>query len=126
MSDTLKLTLPKQLAVLGIAAMACWVVLWHLVLSPPDYFPPGIAAGMALLPILPALLLSVFRRPSAVFWGGVAALVYFCHAIAELWASPDIWPLPTVELLLSLWIIFTGNWEGLQAKLFKRNSAVKG
>ncbi len=126
MPEISKLSLPKKLAVLGIVAMACWVVLWQLLLSPPDFLPLGIAASLALLPILPSLLLSVFRRPSAVFWGGVAALLYFCHAVAELWTSPEIWPLPAIELFLSLWIIFTGNWEGLQAKLLKRNSAVKG
>ena len=125
-SETSKLSLPKKLAVLGIMAMACWVLLWQLLLSPPAFFPRGVAAALALFPIVPSLLLSVFRRPSAVFWGGVAALVYFCHAIAELWTSPEIWPLPAVELFLSLWIVFTGNWEGLQAKLFKRNPAAKG
>jgi hypothetical protein len=29
--------------------------------------------------------------------------------------------MPLVELLLSLWIIFAGNWDGLKAKLFKRS-----
>jgi hypothetical protein len=27
-----------------------------------------------------------------------------------------------VELLLALWIIFTGNWDGLRAKLLKRGT----
>lgn len=54
------------------------------------------------------------------FLGGVAALLYFCHAITELWTVPDTWPMSLVELLLALWIIFTGNWDGLRVKLLKR------
>ena len=113
-------SLGKRYAVLGIFAMLVWMTAWLSWLSPSEIFPKSVATGLAIAPILPAALLALFRRPSAVFWGGVAALIYFCHSIAELWTVPEIWPMPLVELLLALWIIFAGNWDGLKAKLFKR------
>jgi uncharacterized membrane protein len=116
-------SLSRRFAVLGIVALAIWMTAWMSWLSPSVIFPKSVATGLALAPILPALLLIVFRRPSAVYWGGVAALLYFCHAISEWWTTPEIWPLPVIELLLALWIIFCGNWDGLRAKLFKRKKA---
>lgn len=113
-------SLAKRYAVLGIFALLLWMSAWLSWLAPSELLPKSIAVGLAVAPILPAALLALFRRPSAVFWGGVAALLYFCHAITELWTVPDTWPMPLVELLLSLWIIFTGNWDALKAKLIKR------
>lgn len=113
-------SLSKRYALLGIFAMLIWMTAWLSWLSPSDILPKTVSTSLAIAPILPATLLALFRRPSAVFWGGVAALIYFCHAIAELWTLPEIWPMPLVELLLALWIIFAGNWDGLKAKLFKR------
>ena len=113
-------SLAKRYAVLGIFALLLWMSAWLSWLAPSELLPKSIAVGLAVAPILPAALLALFRRPSAVFWAGVAALLYFCHAITELWTTPDIWPMPLVELLLALWIIFTGNWDGLKAKLRKR------
>ena len=120
MNASLRSSLSKRQAVLGIFAMLVWQVLWHAWLAPPVSMPVTIAVLLAITPIMPAAVLALFRRPSAVFWGGVASLLYFSHAIAEWHAMPDIWPLALVELWLSLWIIFTGNWNGLKAKLFKR------
>jgi uncharacterized membrane protein len=117
------LSLSKRFAVLGIYALLVWMIAWMTWLSPSDIFPKSVAASMAILPILPAVLLALWRRPSAVYWGGVAALLYFCHAVAELWTVPEIWPLPLIELALALWIIFSGNWDGLRAKVFKRGKA---
>ena len=113
-------SLSKRYALLGIFAMACWQLAWHAWLRPPESFPLAFILILALAPIAPAVILALLNKPSAVFWGGVAALLYFCHSITELWASPDIRLLAMVELGLSLWIIFTGNWDGLQAKIFKR------
>jgi uncharacterized membrane protein len=115
-------SLSKRYAVLGIFAMLVWMTAWLSWLSPSEIFPKTVATGLAIAPIMPAALLALFRRPSAVFWGGVAALLYFCHAVSELWTVPEIWPMALVELLLALWIIFAGNWDGLKAKLFKRGS----
>ena len=112
--------LSKRYALLGIFAMATLQVAWHAWLAPPETLPVAVALTLALTPIAPAVLLALLRRPSALFWAGVASLLYFCHSISELWATPDLWPLALLELGLSLWIIFSANWEGMQAKLFKR------
>ena len=113
----------KKFALLGIYAMAALQILWYALLIPPERIPVGVVLAIALLPIAPAVILAIFRRPSAIFWGGVAALFYFCHSIAELWTTPSLRPLALLELGLSLWIIFTGNWSGLSAKLFKGKQA---
>jgi uncharacterized membrane protein len=113
-------TVNKRYALLGIFAMLALQIIWYTWLAPSQTLPKSIALGLAVAPIAPAVLLAIFRRPSAVFWAGVASLLYFCHSIAELFATPTIWPLALLELGLSLWIIFSGNWDGLQAKLLKR------
>lgn len=113
----------RRYAVLGIFAMAALQILWYGWLSPPEVLPKSIALGLALLPISPALLLALLRRPSALFWAGVGSLFYFCHSISELWTTPAVWPLALLELGLALWIIFTANWTGLQAKVFKRGKS---
>lgn len=112
--------LSKRYALLGIFAMATLQVAWHAWLAPPDMLPESVALTLALLPIAPAVVLALLRRPSALFWAGVGTLLYFSHSISELWAAPELWPLALLELGLSLWIIFSANWEGLQAKLLKR------
>ena len=120
------MSLSKRYALLGVAGMLVWQLLWQLRLAPSEVFPPMVAAGLAVAPMLPAALLAAFRRPSAVFWAGVASLLYFCHAITELWTTPALWPLAMVELALALWIIFSGNWDGLRAKVFSRLGSGKG
>ena len=113
----------KRFALLGIYAMAALQIFWYAILIPPQQIPLAVVLTLALFPIAPAFILAVFRRPSALFWGGVASLVYFCHSIAELWTTPEIRPIALLELALSLWIIFTANWPGLNAKLFKRKQS---
>ncbi len=120
--DKSRYSLSKRYAILGVFAMLALQIIWYAWLAPPETLPKSVALAIALVPIAPAAILAVFRRPSAVFWAGVASLIYFCHSIAELWTTPAIWPLALLELGLSLWIIFSGNWDGLQAKLLKRKS----
>jgi uncharacterized membrane protein len=115
-------SLSKRYAVLGIFAMLALQIIWYTWLAPPETLPKSVGLLLAITPIAPAAILAVLRRPSAVFWAGVASLIYFCHSIGELWTTPTIWPLALLELGLSLWIIFSGNWDGLQAKLLKRKS----
>ncbi|MBP8080738.1 MAG: DUF2069 domain-containing protein, partial [Arenimonas sp.] len=73
------------------------------------------------LPLLPSLLLLVARRPSAVFWGGVAALLYFSHGITEAWTVEQARPLALAQIALAVWVIVMGSWEGLKARFSKRN-----
>lgn len=120
------MSLSKRYALLGVFGMLVWQCLWQLRLSPSEVFPPAVATGLAVAPMLPAALLAVLGRPSAVFWAGVASLLYFSHAITELWTTPALWPLALVELALALWIIFSGNWDGLRAKVFSRFGSGNG
>jgi uncharacterized membrane protein len=112
--------LSKRYAILGIFAMMALQIIWYAWLGSPAKIPQNIALMLALLPITPAIVLTLLRRPSALFWAGVASLLYFCHAISELWATSNVWPLALLELALSLWIIFCSNWQGLEAKWRKR------
>ncbi len=116
-------SLAKRYALLGIFAMAMLQIIWHAWLDPSVALPKTIGLGLALAPILPSVILALLRRPSATFWAGVASLLYFCHGITELWTTPAVWPLALLELGLSLWIIFSANWDGLQAKLRKRKNS---
>lgn len=125
MNSSIKLSLSKRYAILGVFAMLTWQTIWHAWLAPPETIPIALAVSLAIAPIAPAAVLALLRRPSAIFWAGVASLLYFCHAITEIWSVPEIRLLALVELGLSLWIIFSGNWDGLQAKLFKRGRKVK-
>lgn len=113
----------RRYALLGIFAMAALQIIWYAWLSPPEILPIPVALSLALLPIAPAVLLALLRRPSALFWAGVASLLYFSHSVSELWTTPEVWPLALLELGLSLWIIFTSNWEGVQVKLLKRGKS---
>lgn len=123
MNPAARYSLSKRYAILGIFAMLAWQVIWQAWLAPPETIPVPIAVALAIAPITPAAVLALLRRPSAIFWAGVASLLYFSHAITEIRAVPDLWPLALMELGLSLWIIFSGNWEGLQAKLFKQRGS---
>ena len=123
MNATAAYSLSKRQAVLGIFAMLVWQTAWHAWLAPSVSIPVTVAVLLAIAPMLPAALLALLRRPSAAFWGGVASLLYFSHAIAEWRAVPQHWPLAAVELGLSLWIIFTGSWDGLNARISKRGGS---
>jgi uncharacterized membrane protein len=114
------MTLSRRLTALGILALLALQWLWHVHLLPPERAPAIVVAFLFSLPILPAALLTAFGHRQASYWGGVAALFYVCHSIAELWGDPASWPLGLAEMGLSLWIIFAGNWAGLRAKLFRR------
>ncbi len=113
------MSLARRYTALGILALLALQWLWHAHLLPPERAPALLVAFLFSLPILPAALLVAFRHPKAAYWGGVAALLYFCHGIAEAWSEPGAWPLGLAEVALSLWIIIAGNWEGLQARLGK-------
>ena len=89
---------------------------WYLWLAPPAVLPPMVATVAMALPILPALLLSLFRRPSAGFWGGLAALFYFSHGVMEAWSNPAATLPAWLEVLLATALVFSASWRGLQAR----------
>ncbi|HMB55738.1 MAG TPA: DUF2069 domain-containing protein [Arenimonas sp.] len=117
------MNLSRRYAALGIVALLALQWLWHAWLLPPERVDARVVAFLFSLPILPAAILVVLRHRQAGYWGGIAALLYFCHGISETWAQPSSWPLALTETGLSLWIILAANWSGLRAKLGKSKAA---
>jgi uncharacterized membrane protein len=103
-----------------ILALALLQPAWHLWLAPSTWLPPVFVVVVMSLPILPAVLLGLFRRPSAGFWGGVAALLYFSHGVMELWSNPAVTALAWAETLLSVGLVIAASWRGLQARAAAR------
>ena len=98
---------------------------WYLWLAPPQVLPPLFVAVLMSLPILPAVLLAVIRHPSAGFWGGLAALLYFTHGVMEAWSTPSVAALAWTEIALSTALIFSASWPGLRARGDKRAGAAR-
>lgn len=115
------MSLARRYAALGIAALLALQLLWHGLLLPSGPGAPWIVALLFSLPLLPSVVLLTRRRPSAVFWGGVAALLYFCHGVAESWTVAEARPLALLEVALSTWVIVAGSWDGMKARFSKRN-----
>jgi uncharacterized membrane protein len=100
--------------------------IWHLWLAPSTLLPPAFVAVAMSLSILPAVLLTLFKRPSAGFWGGLAALLYFSHGVMELWSDPAVAALAGVETLLSTALVFSASWPGLRARSAARRAKAAG
>ncbi len=105
-----------------ILALALLQPVWHLWVAPSTWLPPVFVLGLMSLPILPAVLLGVFGHPSAGFWGGVAALLYFSHGVMELWSNPDVTALAWAETLISVGLVVAASWRGLQARAAARRA----
>lgn len=108
-------------AALGIVALLALQLLWHGLLLPAGGGARWPVAALFSLPLLPSLVLLLGRRPSAVFWGGVASLFYFCHGITEAWTVAQARPLALAEIALAVWVIVMGSWDGMKARFSKRN-----
>lgn len=96
---------------------------WYLWLAPPASLAPLLAAGLASLPLLPPAVGLLLRRPSALFWGGLIGLLYFCHGITELWTSPGVRLLAAVEVVLATALVLAIGWDGLQRRRASRATA---
>ena len=114
------MSLPRRYATLGILALLALQWLWHGWLLPPERATPWLVSLLFSLPILPAAVLVALRHRQAGYWGGVAALLYFCHGVSESWATAGAWPLGLTEAALSVWVIVAGSWDGMRARLAKK------
>lgn len=103
-----------------ILALAALILAWQLWLVPPAHLPRTLAAALHLAPLLPALVLLLLRRRAAPFWGGVAALLLFCHGVTEAWSEPAARALAAVEIVLSVLLVFAASWSGLRARMARR------
>lgn len=72
---------------------------------------------------LPPLLLGIgvlLRRPTARFWSGVLALLWFSHGVMLAWAHADQRVYALIEIALALAVVFYSNAPGLRAKFGKK------
>ena len=92
---------------IGFAAWGAQVLLqvfWHAWWLPPERMPMTVALSIALLPL--ALPLAYWRTPPrALIAAGMVSLFYFCHGVAEAWASRPERTLASIEIALSLVLI---------------------
>lgn len=114
------MSLSGRYAALGMVALLVLQLLWHGFLLPPELGSRWLVTLLFSLPLVPSLLLLLRHKPSAQFWGGVAALFYFCHGITESWTVAQARPLALGEVALSVWIIVAGSWDGMKARFSKQ------
>ncbi|HEY3521452.1 MAG TPA: DUF2069 domain-containing protein [Rhodanobacteraceae bacterium] len=85
-------------------AQAILQVVWHAWWLPPQRMPIAVALSIALLPL--ALPLAYWRSPPrALIAAGMVSLFYFCHGVAEAWASPPERVPASLEIALALVLI---------------------
>jgi uncharacterized membrane protein len=101
---------------------------WYLWLAPPlEALPAALVLTLLMsLPILPAVVLTLLKRPSAGFWGGLAALLYFSHGVMEAWSAPAVAALAWAEIALSTALVLSASWPGLRARRQKRAETARG
>lgn len=114
---------PRRLAAAALAALLALQWLWHAWLAPPDRAPAWVVALLFSLPLLAPAMGFMRRRGSAALWAGIVSLFYFCHGVAEAWASPPVRALALVEVALAVALVFAASWPGLQARLARRKAA---
>jgi uncharacterized membrane protein len=108
----------QRIGVAAWIAQAVLQILWHAWLLPPERMPLAVALLIALLPL--ALPLLYWRTPArALIAAGTISLFYFCHGVAEAWASaPERIP-ACFEIALALVLI------GSLARKPRRRQATK-
>ncbi len=96
---------------------------WQLWSAPPLSIPAWLAATLMGLPILPAVIMVLTRSAQAGFWGGLAALFYFCHGITELYAAPAVRGLAIIQTVLACGLVFAVGWNGVRARFARKSDA---
>lgn len=114
---------PQRIAAAALAGLLGLQWLWHAWLAPPERAPAWAVALLFSLPLLAPAMGFMRRRGSAAMWAGTVALFYFCHGVAEAWASPSQRALALAEVGLALALVFASSWAGLQARVLRRKAA---
>lgn len=114
------MNLPRRYAMLGIAALFVLQFFWHGFLLPPARGNAWMLAALFALPMLPAVLLALWRHPQAAFWGGIAALLYFSHGVTEAWADAQARPLALLQAALAVWLVLCASWDGMKARFSRK------
>lgn len=106
----------RSMTLAGLALLAALQWFWHAWLLPPPW-PAGLwLAGAFSLPLLLAAWGILARRPSARFWAGVFALLYFCHGITEAWTLESARLAGLAEAALAVLVIVASSWNGMSAR----------
>ena len=113
----MNIRLMQRIGFAAWGAQATLQIAWHAWLLPPQRMPVAAALVIALLPL--ALPLLYWRTPPrALIAAGMVSLFYFCHGVAEAWASPAERVLACIEIALALVLI-----GSLMRKPRKRSNA---
>lgn len=100
----MNIRLMQRIGFAAWVAQAILQIVWHAWLLPPERMPLIVALAMALIPL--ALPLAYWRTPARVLIiAGMVSLFFFCHGVAEAWASPPERALALIEIALSLVLI---------------------
>lgn len=113
----------RRWAVAGVLGLLLLHLAWHGLPWPVAGARRWSVLGLSILPLAPTLVLLLLRKPSAIFWAGVAALLYFCHGVTEAWTIASSRPLALAEIALSLLTIVAGSWDGMKARFGRRGAA---
>jgi uncharacterized membrane protein len=111
----------RLLTGIGIVLLFALPFAWHLAIDPPSTLPPWVAVALHAAPMFPAFVLLLLRHRTAGFWGGVAALLMFCHGVMEAWTTPSARLPAWIEIALSVLLILASSWDGLRARFGKRH-----
>ena len=96
-----KLRRARTIALGGYFGLLLLLPLWYIWLSPPQ-LPLGLVLAVLLLPLLFPLGGLLKGRPYTYAWASFLSLIYFIHAVVELYSTPQDRHLALLELLLSL------------------------
>lgn len=96
---------------------------WHAWLAPPERVAVWLVLGVFLLPLLPVAVLLLRGCPSALFWAGVVALLYFSHGVMEAWAAPAVRGLALAETCIALALVLAVGFDGLRRRQAAKRAA---
>ncbi len=79
-------------------------------------------AALLVFALPPLLMLAAVlaRRPSARFWSGVLALLWFSHGMMSAWSHPHLAGYAWAAIVLALLVIAAASAPGLQARFGAR------
>lgn len=79
-------------------------------------------AAMLVFALPPALLaLAAWRGwPRAGFIAGVLALLWFSHGVMTAWTQPALRGIATLEIALSLAIVYATSVDGIRARFTRK------
>lgn len=96
-----KLRRARLVAMCGYFGLLLLLPLWYGWLS-PSQLPLPLVLALLVLPLLFPLRGLLQGRPYTYAWSSFLSLIYFIHAVLELYSTPQDRYLALLELLLSL------------------------